>query len=688
MTTPNRPSPAPAWLPFARKLLHRLREPTGEALPDPELAAELGLASAPAALTPRTLLTALRLAASLGGQAAVTAALRPGALTLLRGIPAEDIPLLRHVLPALLPGAWRIRELKPDDGAPREHPGATTLHLITAPAPGRGDALHQPLIAGLDSAAPLLILLAEGAALPDARPGRHAVIHEFAPIGAEIVWALLEALQRLPRQGAAADRALLRQAFDSGLHLDSTDVLLALRAPTLAELAERLATTHSPAPGDAAAPPTLDSLTGDGPALQAARHLVEDLRLWRAGRLDWSEITRSALFYGPPGTGKSWLAQAMAASAGVSAITGSFGEWQAAGHLGEMLKAMRRTFAEARARAPAVLILDELDAVGNRGDNAGSNQNYRVQVINAFLALMDEIARAPGVLVVATCNHIDLIDPAVLRPGRFDLRIEVPLPDAATLAGVLRRHLALPEADLAVLARHCVGLSLAECDAELRAARGAARRAGVALDAAGLMARLGAGRDPAIDRRVALHECGHALVTTALGRGTVQRLALAGSGGTTRIARRPQAGLIADHTDLLAELMAGRAAERLVLGAVSAGAGGPPDSDLALATRVALDLETRYGLGAEGPLWLGTDSAAPMRDPALRARCRRHLETAEARAAALLAPHRALLEDMAAALVARRELSDDDLTPWLQRLDLEVAAQVMLDIEQPTPPPD
>ena len=200
------------------QLLHRLREPTGEALPEAELAADLGLASAPAALTPRTLLTALRLAASLGGQAAVTAALRPGALTLLRGIPAEDIPLLRHVLPSLLPGAWRIRELKPDDGAPREHPGATTLHLITAPAPGRGDALQHPLIAGLDSAAPLLILLAAGAALPDARPTRHAVIHEFAPIGAEIVWALLEALQRLPRQGAAADRALLRQAFEEAIH--------------------------------------------------------------------------------------------------------------------------------------------------------------------------------------------------------------------------------------------------------------------------------------------------------------------------------------------------------------------------------------------------------------------------------------------------------------------------------------
>ena len=160
--------------------------------------------------------------------------------------------------------------------------------------------------------------------------------------------------------------------------------------------------------------------------------------------------------------------------------------WNEPGIVGKVLDAgaygvicpMENTEAEARARAPAVLILDELDAVGNRGDNAGPNQNYRVQVINAFLALMDEIARAPGVIVVATCNHIELIDPAVLRPGRFDLRVEVPLPDAATLAGVLRRHLALPEAEVSVLARHCVGLSLAECDAELRAARGGATSPG------------------------------------------------------------------------------------------------------------------------------------------------------------------------------------------------------------------
>ncbi len=108
---------------------------------------------------------------------------------------------------------------------------------------------------------------------------------------------------------------------------------------------------------------------------------------------------------------------------------------------------MRESFAEARRRAPAMLILDELDAVGTRTDR-GPHQNYRVMVVNAFLALMDGIARDEGVVVVATCNHPELIDPAVLRPGRFDLRLAVPLPDAAALSGVLRRHLTLPEPEI------------------------------------------------------------------------------------------------------------------------------------------------------------------------------------------------------------------------------------------------
>lgn len=185
-----------------------------------------------------------------------------------------------------------------------------------------------------------------------------------------------------------------------------------------------------------------------------------------------------------------------------------------------------------------------------------------------------------------------------------------------------------------------------------------------------------------------MHECGHALVTHALGRGQIQRLAQEVNGGATRTLRHPQAGLITDYTDLLAEFLAGRAAERLILADISAGACGPADSDLALATHVALDIETRYGLGTEGPLWRDADPTALWREPDLRSRCRTRIETAEARAAAILTPHLALLAEMATVLQTQRELSGDNLTPWLLRLDLEVAAQAMLDTEPPAVPPD
>jgi hypothetical protein len=161
--------------------------------------------------------------------------------------------------------------------------------------------------------------------------------------------------------------------------------------------------------------------------------MVADLLLWKAGQVAWSDLSRSTLFYGPPGTGKTWLARAMGASAGIACVTGSFAEWQAAGHLGDMLREMRKTFAEARSRAPSILFIDEIDAVGSRASRDPHNSNYRTQVINGFLGEMNAIALQEGVIVVGACNFIDRIDPAVLRAGRFDLKIKVPLPDAAGL---------------------------------------------------------------------------------------------------------------------------------------------------------------------------------------------------------------------------------------------------------------
>jgi cell division protease FtsH len=312
----------------------------------------------------------------------------------------------------------------------------------------------------------LLIVLA-GGALPEPQLQDRMQVIDFAPVDAQVLQALLA---RTHPAGKSRDIAALHIAMN-GFHPGMADLLIALRGATVGDVARNLVRPARGAKTGHHDQPNLDAITGDSPALSAARAMVADLQLWRAGELGWNELTRTALFHGPPGTGKSWLAQAMARSAGFAAVPASFGEWQAAGHLGDMLKAMRESFAEARRRAPAMLILDELDAVGTRTDR-GPHQNYRVMVVNAFLALMDGIARDEGVVVVATCNHPELIDPAVLRPGRFDLRLAVPLPDAAALAGVLRRHLTLPEPEIRALAQQAVGHSMADLDATLRDLRG------------------------------------------------------------------------------------------------------------------------------------------------------------------------------------------------------------------------
>ncbi|WP_323718254.1 AAA family ATPase [Paracoccus aminovorans] len=660
----------PGWTYLAHKLLQRLQD--HEDLPESDADATDDPARlqnpTPPALTSRTLLMGLRLATSFGSQAAVNAAITPNAITLLRGVPPEDWPALHYILPCLLPAIWQIREQKPLDSFPTRRLPPRCLRLIPIGAGDRPADLTRLLMIGLDSAAPLLIVLT-GGALPEPCLQDRMQVIDFAPVDAQVLQALLS---RTHPAGKSRDIAALHIAMN-GFHPGMADLLIALRGATVGDVARNLSALRAAQKLAHHDQPNLDAITGDSPALNAARAMVADLQLWRAGQLTWSELSRTALFHGPPGTGKSWLAQAMAQAAGFAAVPASFGEWQAAGHLGDMLKAMRESFAEARRRAPAMLILDELDAVGTRTER-GPHQNYRVMVVNAFLALMDGIARDEGVVVVATCNHPELIDPAVLRPGRFDLRLAVPLPDAAALAGVLRRHVSLPESEIRALAHQAVGHSMADLDAGLRNLRGVARRAGRRVTAEDLRAAFGADDDPAMTRRIAIHECGHALVTAALGHGQIQHIALDRTGGQTRIRRAPRAGLIADHTELLAELMAGRAAERLIFGTVTSGAGGPDDSDLALATRVALAIETRFGLGAEGPLWLG-ESSDWLHDKATRQRLRARIEAAEAQALAILANHRNLLEDMAQTLASHRELSGKDAAEWLDQVrTIEVVA--------------
>lgn len=166
---------------------------------------------------------------------------------------------------------------------------------------------------------------------------------------------------------------------------------------------------------------TLRDMAGYGEAADWGIRLADDLAAWRAGEIAWEDVDRGAVLHGRPGTGKTTYGRILAATCGVPIIEASSARWQAMGHLGDMLKAMRKSFEMASKQAPCILLLDEIDAFGDReSDTSGDNTDYKRQVINALLECLDPPEGRPGVVVVASTNFPDLIDPALLRPGRLE----------------------------------------------------------------------------------------------------------------------------------------------------------------------------------------------------------------------------------------------------------------------------
>ncbi|MEE2862358.1 MAG: AAA family ATPase [Paracoccus sp. (in: a-proteobacteria)] len=247
------------------------------------------------------------------------------------------------------------------------------------------------------------------------------------------------------------------------------------------------------------------------------------------------------LIVGPPGCGKTELARAMARELGIHLESGSYARWQANGHLGDMLKAMRASFATASSQAPSILFIDELDAFGSRtGRRSTQNQSYDTKVITGLLEQLDGIDGREGVTIIAACNHPDAIDPAILRAGRFDARVEIRLPDAEALAIILRQHLGsdVDDADLAALGHLTLGQSGADSAAAVRAARRVARRQKRLMsvqDRRNALVPNHLALPVAMRRRAAIHKAGHAVVMTALGLGHVKILRLSLEGGETRL---------------------------------------------------------------------------------------------------------------------------------------------------------
>ncbi len=441
-----------------------------------------------------------------------------------------------------------------------------------------------------------------------------------------------------------------------------------------------------------------DDVAGVDEAKAELRESVDFLKDPKVyGRLG-ARMPKGVLLVGPPGTGKTLLARAMAGEAGVPffSITGSeFVEM----FVGVGAARVRDLFEQARAAAPSIIFIDELDALGRArgiGPLSGGHDE-KEQTLNQLLAEMDGFDASVGVVILAATNRPEILDPALLRAGRFDRQVQVDRPDRKGRVDILAVHLrkVKPAADLdtnavAALTPGFAGADLANLvnEATLLATRRGADAVTMA-DFTAAVERIVAGLERrqrllgAVERRtVAVHEMGHALVAMALpGTDRVHKVSIIprGVGALGYTMQRPTEDRYLSSRqelrDRLAVLMGGRAAEVLVIGDISTGAG----DDLAKATDIARDMVARQGMSDEvGPVVfehrtarfldlpepLGLDHGPSDRTAqAIDVAVRALVEEAQARATALLSERRALLDEGAARLLAEETLSEADLAP-------------------------
>ncbi len=452
---------------------------------------------------------------------------------------------------------------------------------------------------------------------------------------------------------------------------------------------------------------TFADIAGYDEVKQEITELVQFLRQPDRFKGIGARIPKGVLLVGPPGTGKTLVARAIAGEAGVPflSITGSeFMEM----FVGVGAARVRDLFRSARQDKPAIIFIDEIDAIGRkRGTGLGGGNDEREQTLNQILSEMDGFEPDEGIIVVAATNRPDVLDPALLRAGRFDRQVVVPLPTLEERLAILQVHCkgkrVGARADLETIAKGTPGMSGADLENLVNeAALIAVRRGGREVEKPDLEAALdrvllGLKRTSLVltqeeKRIVSYHESGHALLAELLPNADpVHKVTILPTGmalGATQqlpdeerqLQQRPYLD------DALAVRLGGRAAEELVFDVPSTGA----QDDLTSATDLAGRMVREWGMserigemawGSHGPVFLGedlihtrdySDETARLIDEEIS----RILDEQAQRAARVLAAHREALDALAQALMAQESLDGDEVRRIVEGAESGVVSQL------------